>query len=162
MSVTPYLPKHSDRDRLKKPTTPIHSKPRNDRKIERLPRESRRLPAELRSLKAIQQISSVLTFGLVASALGIYAWSVYVPRLWSQEYKKLETLQRYERHLTAISETLKNELAQQAEKPELGLANPRPTQMIFISPSSVAPLARTSKTTPAENRTLISKTPLAY
>jgi len=162
MSVTPYRHKHSQSDRSKKSLTEISSKARNTNKIEQLPRESRRLPAKLRSLKAIEQISSVLTFGLVAAALGVYAWSVYIPRLWSQEYKTLETLQRHERHLTAISETLKNELAQQAEKPEMGLANPQPAQMVFLSPSSVAPLDKEQKTSPVENRMLISKTPLAY
>jgi hypothetical protein len=162
MTITPYQPNDSKRDRLTKSVTPISSKTKHTNKIERLPRESRRLPAHLRSLKAFQQISSVLTFAFVATALGIYARSVYIPRLWSQEYKKLETLQRHERHLTAIGETLKNELAQQAEKPEMGLANFKPDRMVFISPSSVAPISEEPKTIPAENRTLISKTPLAY
>jgi hypothetical protein len=94
--------------------------------------------------------------------LGVYAWSVYIPRLWSQEYQKLETLQRYERHLTAMSESLKNQLAQQAERPEMGLTNLHPAQVIFLSPTSVPSLSQPQKNTVAENKLIIGKTPLAY
>jgi hypothetical protein len=95
-----------------------------------------RLSPQMRSLLTFQQILSAIAWTLLASALGIYTWSVCVPKLWKQEYEKLETLQRQERHFTAMSETLKDRLAQQAEKPEAGLSKVNPAQMIFLEPAS--------------------------
>jgi hypothetical protein len=90
----------------------------------------------MRSLLTFQQILSAIAWTLLASALGIYTWSVCMPKLWKQEYEKLETLQRQERHFTAMSETLKDRLAQQAENPEAGLSKVNPAQMIFLEPAS--------------------------
>jgi hypothetical protein len=88
----------------------------------------------------LQQASSVITFSLILTTLGVYAWTVYVPKLWSKEYRNLETLQRHERHLTATNESIKNQLAQQAEKPEAGLSNPHPAQSIFLPETPVKPI----------------------
>jgi hypothetical protein len=76
---------------------------------------------QLRSLCLLERIVAVITFCLLGSTLGIYAWTVYIPKVWDKEFGKLETLQRHERHLLATNETLKHQLAQQAEKPETGL-----------------------------------------
>lgn len=97
----------------------------------RSPKVSPRLSPQLRFMLKLQQASSVITLCLVMATLGIYAWTVYVPRLWSKEYRNLETLQRHERHLTATNESLKNQLAKQAEEPKAGLTNPKPEQAIF-------------------------------
>jgi hypothetical protein len=161
MPVSPYL-----RDRAPKTSTP----PRNARvspqvaqqNVKQLPLPSRRLPTELRSLLALQKLTSAIAGCLVVSALGVYAWSVYIPRYWSQEYEQLETLQRHERHLTAMSETIKNQLAQQAERPETGLANLHPSQVIFLSPSSASSEKQPQKITAAEKKSSTNQTPIAY
>lgn len=134
----------------------------SESKIKQLPLRSRQLSQRARSLLAFQKISSGIAFCLVASALGVYAWSVCIPKLWSQEYRKLETLQRHERHFTAIGETLKNQLAQQAERPETGLAKLNPAQVIFLPQSSLAPLSQPQKTTATENKPIVGNAPLAY
>jgi hypothetical protein len=134
----------------------------SESKVRQLPQRSRQLSQRARSLLALQKISSGIAFCLVASALGLYAWSVCIPKLWSQESKKLETLQRHERHLTAMSESLKNQLAQQAERPETGLAKLNPAQVIFLPPSSGSPLNQPQKTTAAENKPILGNTPLSY
>jgi hypothetical protein len=79
---------------------------------------------------------AVITFCLLGSTLGIYAWTVYIPKVWDKEFGKLETLQRHERHLLSTNETLKHQLAQQAEKPETGLTHPQPFQTIFLQRKS--------------------------
>jgi hypothetical protein len=91
---------------------------------------------QLRSLSLLERIVAVITFCLLGSTLGIYAWTVYIPKVWDKEFGKLETLQRHERHLLATNETLKHQLAQQAEKPETGLTHPQPFQTIFLQRKS--------------------------
>jgi hypothetical protein len=93
---------------------------------------------KLRSLSFLERIVAVITFCLLGSTLGIYAWTVYIPKVWDKEFGKLETLQRHERHLLAANETLKHQLAQQAEKPETGLTHPQPFQTIFLQRKSPA------------------------
>jgi hypothetical protein len=93
---------------------------------------------KLRSLSLLERIVAVITFCLLGSTLGIYAWTVYIPKVWDKEFGKLETLQRHERHLLATNETLKHQLAQQAEKPETGLTHPQPFQTIFLKRKSPA------------------------
>ncbi|MBD2741151.1 hypothetical protein [Coleofasciculus sp. FACHB-1120] len=114
-------------------------------------------PAWLRSLMTLQRTSNLLCFFLIASTLGAYAWTVYTQQMWSQEYRKLETLQRHERQMTAANEALKNQLAQEAELPGTGLVAPNPANTIFLPPAPqrqslpkpvAAPNLETSPTTP--------------
>lgn len=91
---------------------------------------------QLRFLCLLEKIVAVITFCLLGSTLGIYAWTVYIPKIWDREFGKLETLQRHERHLLATNETLKHQLAQQAEKPETGLTHLQPFQTIFLQRKS--------------------------
>jgi len=91
---------------------------------------------QLRFLCLLEKIVAVITFCLLGSTLGIYAWTVYIPKVWDKEFGKLETLQRHERNLLATNETLKHQLAQQAEKPETGLTHPQPFQTIFLQRKS--------------------------
>ncbi|WP_224412412.1 hypothetical protein [Oscillatoria salina] len=97
--------------------------------------QSRKMPLWLRLLMLLQYSSSVVTFSLVTATLIIYAWTVYTQQQWSKEYKKLETLQRNERQLTTTNESLKNQLAEQAESPEAGLVPPNPSNTIFLTPT---------------------------
>jgi hypothetical protein len=130
--------------------------------IKPLPDRSRQLSARWRSLLTIQKLSSAIAFGLVATVLGVYAGSVCLPQLWNQEYKKLETLQRHERHLTAIGETFKDRLARQAEKPEMGMSKINPGQIIYLSPASTPAASHSQPTSTARDRSFISKAPLSY
>ncbi|PSF36731.1 hypothetical protein C7H19_12220 [Aphanothece hegewaldii CCALA 016] len=127
MSVSPLIAK---------PQKKITKSPRFENNLKKLPVKKEQLSSKLQFLLFIQKGFSFITFCLVATTLGMYAWTVYFPKLWTSEYKKLETLQRYERHIVATNESLKNQLAQQAEKPETGLSNPSPTQSIFLTPTS--------------------------
>ncbi|WP_013325210.1 hypothetical protein [Gloeothece verrucosa] len=130
--------------------------------VESLKSSSRMISPQLRFMLQLQKVSSVITFCLIAATLGIYAWTVYVPRLWSKEYRNLETLQRHERHLTAANETIKNQLAQQAEEPKAGLINPKPEQAIFL-PQTNEPAVRTATpSNSAQNKPFIPDSPVSY
>ncbi len=116
---------------------------------------SQPLSPKLHFLQTLQKTFSCLSFALVCAALGTYGWTVYAPKLWSQEYRKLEALQQHERQLTATNEILKNQLANQAEQPNSRLSQVKPSDNIFItvkpasqpSPFSKAPIIQSSPIT---------------
>jgi hypothetical protein len=89
----------------------------------------------LRSLLFVQRGTSVLFFLLVAGLLGVYTATVYTQQLWTREYRKLESLQRQERQMTAANEVLKNSLAESAQRPESGLLPTSVGNSIFINPA---------------------------
>lgn len=64
-------------------------------------------PTWLLRLYVIHRHSGIMAFVLVATTLVIYGWTVYSQQLWSQSYRKLQTLQRDERQLTTTIEVLK-------------------------------------------------------
>jgi hypothetical protein len=114
----------------------------------------------LRSLLFLQRGSDVVTFCLVAVVLTVYSWTVYAQQQWSQEYRKLETLQRHERHLTTTNETLKDQLAQQAENPETGLVTPTTANTIYLPPVRQEPQAAPARSLPEAKPT--TSMPLGY
>ena len=117
-------------------------------------------PIWLSSLIFLKRSSDVVTFLLVAATLSVYSWTVYTQQQWAQEYRKLETLQRNERHLTMANEGIKDQLAQQAEKPATGLVTPSQANTIFLPPAPQRQSSTTStKTTDPEPA---AKTPLGY
>lgn len=103
-----------------------------------LPR-SRLAPFWLLRLYALQRRFSVVTFLLIAAMLMVYGWTVYSQQRWNQSYRKLVTLQRHERQLTATSEVLKNQMALQAEQPATGLVPHNPSKVIFLEPAPQRP-----------------------
>ncbi|ARV59825.1 hypothetical protein BZZ01_15375 [Nostocales cyanobacterium HT-58-2] len=95
------------------------------------------IPAWLLRLYTLHRHSSVVAFALVAIMLVVYGWTVYSQQLWSQAYRKLQNLQRYERQLMTTNEVLKNKMAQEAERPPAKLVSPTPSGMIFLNPAPV-------------------------
>lgn len=127
--------------------------------------DSRIMPLWLQWLIKVQRSSSIATCLLAVAVLMVYGWTVYSQQLWSQQYHKLETLQHKERQLMTSSEVLKNQLAQQAERPTTGLVSPQPANLIFLKPAPERPLrpinpALAATGTAANNKTVPS--PLGY
>ncbi|PSB02569.1 hypothetical protein [Merismopedia glauca] len=89
----------------------------------------------LRSLLVAQRSTTAICFLLVAGLLSVYTWTVYTQQLWTREYRKLESLQRQERQMTAANEVLKNSLADTAERPESGLLPTSVANSIFVIPA---------------------------
>lgn len=120
-------------------------------------------PLWLLRLCALQRRFCVVTFLLMAGMLTVYAWTAYSQQRWSQAYRKLETLQRQERQLTATSEVLKNYMALQAEQPATGLVPPDPATAIFIVPAPQRPARTPESVVPATKATAQTKSvPLSY
>ena len=117
-------------------------------------------PRWLSSLLFLKRSSDVVTFLLVTTTLTIYSWTVYTQQQWTRDYRKLENLQRQERQLTTANEVMKNQLAQQAEKPATGLVPPTQTNAIFLPPAQ----ERKSSTTPtqATDPEPVANSPLGY
>jgi hypothetical protein len=129
---------HRPQSRVIPPNSPVKPATKSTGRVAVAPTQKQVVSRKLRSLSFLERIVAVITFCLLGSTLGIYAWTVYIPKIWDKEFVKLETLQRHERHLLAANETLKHQLAQQAEKPETGLTHPQPFQTIFLQRKSTA------------------------
>ncbi|MBD1910853.1 MULTISPECIES: hypothetical protein [unclassified Leptolyngbya] len=113
---------------------------------------SRSMPAGLRTLMLAQQVATPLTFLVIAVTAVFYGWTVYTQQLWSQQYHRLEALQRQERQLMAADEVLKNDLAQQALNPNSGLITSDLNTTVFLDappPVSSEAIAPTAASAPA-------------
>ncbi|ACK65239.1 conserved hypothetical protein [Rippkaea orientalis PCC 8801] len=133
----------------------------NRSKVTQISPRRQQLPESLQFLLLIQKSSSTLTFALVTLTLIVYGWTVCVPSLWSQEFRRLTKLQQDERQLVGTNETLKHQLAEQAQKPGSGLTQPHPSQSIFLPPTKVSPIVPKT-TASAQGDPFVPETPIAY
>ncbi len=147
--------------KIAKLPTPIPLSPKTGgQKVQRLNTSRELIPGWLRSLILLQRCSDLMAFLLFAAILSVYSWTVYTQQQWTQEYRKLETLQRNERHLTTANESLKNELAQQAERPATGLVTPNTANTILLPPAPQRQFVASPSQTP-DSESMV-KTPLGY
>ena len=93
---------------------------------------SRPLPLWFLRLSLWQRRASIATLLLIAGTLITYSSTVYLQQQWSQQFRKLENLQRQERQLTVTNEGLKNQLASEAEQPSTDLVPPNPADAIIL------------------------------
>ncbi|MCJ8279504.1 MAG: hypothetical protein MJK14_06120 [Rivularia sp. ALOHA_DT_140] len=107
------------------------SQKRNHKAIPLMP-DGSKVPTWLMRWNSFHRHTAVITFLLVSTTLIVYGWTVYSQHLWSRSYKELQDLQRDERQLTKHDETLKNKMAQEAQKPHSGLVSPTPANTIFL------------------------------
>jgi hypothetical protein len=122
----------------------------------------KQLPVKIQILLFLQRGSFVLAFTLIASSIAIYISTVRIPQIWSKEYRNLETLQRQERQLTAINETLKQKIAQQAENAENNLVPLTSTNAIFLPPASIVSQSDANTARDSQNHLLTRNIPLGY
>ncbi len=120
-----------------------------------------KLPLWLRVLLGIQHGSSIMAFCLITAVLIVYSSTVYIQQQWSRDYRRLENLQRAQRNLTVADEILKNQLAQQANRPETGMVAPSPDNTIFLERSMESPFTSEPVPTTRDNETTFV-TPLGY
>jgi hypothetical protein len=119
-------------------------------------------PLWLLRLHTLYRCSSVITFLLVTAMLVVYGWTVYSQQLWSQAYRKLQTLQRSERQLTTNNEVLKNQLAQEAQTSATKLVSPSPATAIFLRPAPENSKSATPNTTFNSQSQQQNSMPLGY
>jgi len=99
-------------------------------------RSANTLPKNLKTLSQIQKSSFAVAIATMASSICLYASTVHIPKLWSQEYRHLEDLQLQERQLVAINETIKYQIAQEASQDDrLGIS--KPESAVFIRPARI-------------------------
>ncbi|GET40838.1 hypothetical protein [Microseira wollei] len=137
---------------------------KTDGETAKLVPQSESMPVWLTWLIRWQRRSSVVTFFLVSATLAVYGGTVYTQQLWNREYRQLETLQLQQRQLTAASEVLKNQLADQAEQQDTGLVPATPNNNLFLQPAQEQP-----KSTPSSTRAIdpaakqqLAPTPVGY
>ncbi|XGV96234.1 MAG: hypothetical protein ACAF41_26310 [Leptolyngbya sp. BL-A-14] len=135
------------------------SAPTGTKAVRQLP-TTRSFPLWLRMLIQAQRGSLIVAFILVIATLLVYGSTVYTQQLWSKEYRKLKSLQRSEREMTATSASLENQLALQAERPGSGLVPQTPDSTIFLQPAPQRPPLATSPSTPKIE--VAPNTPLGY
>lgn len=97
---------------------------------------SNTLPNHLKTLSNLQKGSFGLAIASMAASIGLYMSTVQIPKLWSQEYQHLEDLQRQERQLISINETIKYQIAQEASQ-NSNLAISKPESAVFVNPAKV-------------------------
>jgi hypothetical protein len=121
-------------------------------------------PSWLLRLYTSHRYASIVTFFLVATTLVVYGWTVYSQELWSQGYRRLQSLQLHERHLITTNATLKNKMADEAEKQASGLVSPTPARTIFLPSASPdhSPHSTPSSTTPNPPTQQQTPSPLGY
>lgn len=120
-----------------------------------------RKPRWLNKLLRTQRASTVVTTGLVTLSFVMYGWTVYIQHLWRGEFDRMQALERQERQLTAASETLRQHLANQAERPDSGLVLPTPESAIFLPAPAPAP-AQPAASAPVAPAPLPAEVPMAY
>ncbi|QIR37866.1 hypothetical protein HCG51_14865 [Tolypothrix sp. PCC 7910] len=123
---------------------------------------SSNLPVWLLRFYTLHRYSSVVTFLLVATTLMVYGWTVYSQELWSQGYRRLQSLQRHERQLTTTNATLTNKMAQEAEQPTAGFVSPTPARTIFLPPANNNPNSTPTETTSNLQTQPPTSSPLGY
>ena len=97
---------------------------------------SNTLPNNLKVLSLLQKCSFGLAIVSLTTSIGVYISTVQIPKLWSQEYQHLEDLQRQERQLIAINETIKYQIAKEAGD-DSGLSISKPESAVFVSPAKI-------------------------
>ena len=102
--------------------------------------QSHNLTSNLRILSLVQQASFGLAIVSMATSIGVYISTVQIPDIWSQKYQNLEDLQRQERQLVSINETMKYQIAKEAGKSET-LSISKPESALFINPTQAKPRA---------------------
>lgn len=116
-------------------------------------------PLWLALLLWTQRGSSVVTLVLGAAILVTYGWTVYIQQQWGRDFDRLEAMKKQERQLISTNEVLKNQMAEQAEKPTAGLLLPDPSNAIFLTPAPQRPDVKVSPRPPVA---VDSARPLGY
>lgn len=94
------------------------------------------MPKLIKRLMLTQQV--IMTLGVVGAiaTLGVYSLAFKNQEAWNKAHIRLQLLQRNEKDITIINETLKYQLVQEAENPYHGFIPQDKNTLIFVSPGS--------------------------
>ena len=125
---------HPSQSQKARANSSVTSHPKNRSKTTKLSRK-KRSSATLQLLRLLQKSSSGLAAMMMLGSIAVYLSTVRIPQLWSQEYETLEALQRQERDLVAVDESLKYEIARQAASSQLEMSAMSPENTVFLTPN---------------------------
>lgn len=114
---------------------PIKSRANSPQSPSRFPKP-KQIPVYLQILMLLQRGSLGVAGFSVVTGIILYLSTVSIPQQWSKEYRNLEILQRQERQLTTIGESLKYKISQQARQFQMSPITSQNT--VFIKPNTVA------------------------
>ncbi len=129
----------------------------NSRKLPSRFPKPRQFPVYLKILLFLQKGSLGVAGFSIVTGIVLYLSTVSLPQQWSREYRNLETLQRQERQLTTIGESLKYKLSQQAQQDKMSPITSNNT--VFLKPNSVAVNPQTNQENQDES---LKKVSLGY
>jgi hypothetical protein len=127
LSPSPSHPSASDADLSQGATVKMAE-------VRALPRQPK-FPLWLKVLMGVQQGSTFITGGLVATTLVVYSWTVYVDNMVYRTFHQLDNLKTQTQQMTTANETLKNNMALQATSDTSHLTAHQPKQAVFVKPS---------------------------
>lgn len=93
------------------------------------------VPAFVRILLLFQQTSAMLTWGAVATTLVMYGLNVYTQELWNREHRQLQNLQRQERTVAGLKESLKDEIVESGNLRSDEFVPITPEKNIYLEPA---------------------------
>lgn len=131
----------------------IKSGDNSQKSLSRFPKP-RKFPVHLKILLLLQKGSFGIAGFSIVTGIILYLSTVSIPQQWSKEYRNLETLQRQERQLTTIGESLKYKISQQARQNDLSAIASSNT--VFLKPNSVIVNPQTNQENQSESLKKIS------
>ena len=130
----------------------------SQQQIRQLPQNS--APAWLTSLLAVQKGAAIVFCSVLGLSIVVYGYTARTQDTWKAQHKQLKRFQTQEHQKAVMAENIKQNLAQQAQKPESGLVDPSPKRMVFIPSAPQRPIKVASPAPPASAPK--SKLPLGY
>lgn len=123
--------------------------------------QSQTLPHNLKILALLQKASFGVALASMSASMGLYISTVRIPELWSEKYQNLENLQRQERQLIAINETMKYQIAQAASK-DRRLNISTPESALFITPAKIKNQSELAANTNQQSTVKLQHNTLGY
>ncbi|MGK7898836.1 MAG: hypothetical protein AB4372_35780 [Xenococcus sp. (in: cyanobacteria)] len=140
MSALPQQYIQVDSGKLSK--KPIKSGHNSQQSPSRFPKPQP-FPVYIKILLLLQKGSLGIAGFSIVTGIMLYLSTVSIPQQWSKEYRDLETLQRQERQLTTIGESLKYTISQQARQFQMSPITSKNT--VFLKPNAVAANPQTNQ-----------------
>jgi hypothetical protein len=101
-------------------------------------------------LESLEKGMKYLFCGVAGLSLVAYGCMVYTQEQWRINHQQLQKLKNQEHQLAITDARIKNQMAQDAEKPQSGLVSPQPADFLYVPanmqvvsvPVETAPLAK--------------------
>lgn len=107
--------------------------------------KKKKVPLFLRALLFLQYTSALLTVGTIGASLVVYGLSYYTQQQWNESYEQLMTLQRHERNLTVINESLQDQITREGNRQNDQWIPLTPDKNIYLEPTPADNLPETSQ-----------------